>query len=112
MSNNYSIPEDVVQRIRRRDKRCVYCHKKMIYPCTGNNRSNWATIEHLDEEGPAYWDEGLKERGLAICCGGCNSSRGTKALREWFKSSYCIERKITQNSVNKPVKEYLRRPVN
>lgn len=32
MSNKYSLPEKEVEKIRERDKTCVYCHKAMIYP--------------------------------------------------------------------------------
>jgi hypothetical protein len=68
-----------------------------------------ATIEHLNEKRPFYWDEGLKKGGLAICCGSCNSSRGRKTLRDWFASPYCGQRHISATTVAAPVKRYLRR---
>ncbi|OGG60466.1 hypothetical protein A3C86_01195 [Candidatus Kaiserbacteria bacterium RIFCSPHIGHO2_02_FULL_49_16] len=105
----YGIPQDIEQRIRRRDKNCVYCHKAMIYPCVGDERYNWATIEHFKENGPFYWAKGLKEEDLAICCFSCNSSRGNKGLLIWFKSKYCIDRNINEQTVAEPVKEYIRR---
>lgn len=69
-----------------------------------------ATIEHLNEHPPFYWKEGLTEEGLAICCGSCNSSRGNKTLREWFRTAYCRERArpINAGTVAEPVKRYLR----
>ena len=114
MANKFGIPEKVEQKIRRRDRRCVYCRKRMIYPCSGNNRRDWATIEHFRESGPFYWADGLnglKEEDLAICCLSCNSSRGKKGLLIWFKSQYCIDRNrnINEQTVAKPVKEYIER---
>jgi 5-methylcytosine-specific restriction endonuclease McrA len=107
MSNNFEIPEEVEARLRRRDKKCVYCGKEMIYPYDSDKRRDSATIEHLNERPPFYWNDGLKEEGLVICCGGCNSSRGKKTLADWFKSLYCVERNINEGTVAKPVKEYL-----
>ena len=67
------------------------------------------TIEHLNEKPPFYWQQGLKEEGLAICCGSCNSSRSNKTLRDWFRTSYCTERVVPINgtTVTEPVKRYL-----
>jgi hypothetical protein len=107
MVNNYGIPDAVEQRVRSRNRHCVYCHKKMIAPFDQHRRGDSATIEHLDESGPAYWYEGLKERGLAMCCGGCNSSRRDKSLRVWFKSDYCLEKNISKNTVAKCVRKYV-----
>ncbi|MDO8408400.1 MAG: hypothetical protein Q7S95_04235, partial [bacterium] len=109
MANKFGIPEEVEQRIRIRDKLCVYCHKRMIYPCVGDKQRDWATIEHFREVGPFYWWDGLREEGLGICCGSCNSSRGRKKLKDWFKTPYCVENKINEKTVAKPVKEYTRR---
>lgn len=108
MFNKFEISEEVEARLRRRDKKCVYCRKAMIYPYDGDKRRDSATIEHLNENPPFYWSDGLKEEGLAICCGGCNSSRGKKTLEYWFKSSYCVERNINGETVAKPVQEYIK----
>jgi hypothetical protein len=32
MTNKYGILDEELKKIRIRDKRCVYCHKKMINP--------------------------------------------------------------------------------
>ena len=108
MANKFEIPEEVEMRIRHRDTSCVYCHKKMIYPCISGEERDWATIEHLREKKPFYWKDGLLEEWLAICCGSCNSSRGKKSLPDWFKSPYCTEKGISADSVAKPVRDYLR----
>ncbi len=108
MSNKFEIPEEVEARIRSRDKTCVYCHKPMIYPYDGNKPRESATIEHLNEKPPFYWNDGLKESGLAICCGSCNSSRGRMKLLVWFRTPYCIDNDINEKMVAEPVKEYIK----
>jgi len=113
MANKYGIPDNVEEEIRKRDMPyCVYCHKKMTIPKRGGSRSNWATIEHLNERGPDYWDESwneirLSENNLAICCFGCNASRGQLSLYKWFESPYCTDRKINKNTVTSPVKKFI-----
>jgi len=103
MSNSYGISKNVEEEIRARDKRCVFCHKRF----SRESRASGATIEHFNNDGPM-----TKKFNLAICCGGCNSSKGTKKLSAWLKTPYCTEKKpkpINEKTVAKPVKEYLRR---
>jgi hypothetical protein len=103
MFDKYGLLDKDVDEIRARDKNCVYCHKIMIYPCVGDNRRDWATIEHLNYLPP--WNN---PKTVAICCGSCNSSRSNKKLRDWFKMPYCVERNINESTIAIPVKEYLR----
>jgi len=103
MKNKYGLPEDKLNKIRERDKDCVYCHKKMINPSDGGFCGDWATIEHLNCLPP--WNN---PNTIAICCGSCNSSRGDKKLSDWFKSAYCIERNIKKETVAESVQEYIR----
>lgn len=107
--NKFGIPENVLSKIRARDKACVYCRKTMLYPYRTNNRADSATIEHLNFDGPFSWNCGLQARDIVLCCGSCNSSRGEKKLTEWFKTQYCIDRNIRENTVAAPVRGYLRR---
>lgn len=102
MSNKYGIPEEALNKIRTRDKDCVYCHKIMIYPCVGDKQRDWATIEHLNYLPP--WNN---PDTVAICCGSCNSSRGKKKLLDWFMNKYCIEKNINEKTVSEPVKRYI-----
>src|SRR5215510_485146 len=104
MSNRFGIPAEVEQKIRLRDSCCVYCGKRF----SGDSRQHMPTIEHLNERPPFYWQHGLREEGLAICCGSCNSSRGKKSLHDWFRTPYCKDRTIDGNTVAEPVKRYLR----
>jgi hypothetical protein len=100
MSNTYGISEEVEEEIRARDRRCVFCHKRF----SRESRASGATIEHFNNDGPL-----AKKYNLAICCGGCNSSKGTKKLLAWLKTPYCRKRQINEKTVAKPVKEYIRR---
>lgn len=102
MPNLYGIPKQELEKIRARDKVCVYCHKKMLGTTVSDNRREWATIEHLNHLPP--WNN---PSTVAICCGSCNSSRGQKKLLDWFKTPYCVERSINEKTVAEIVKNYL-----
>jgi hypothetical protein len=102
-ANRYGLSAADLNRIRQRDQLCVYCHKVMIPSGSDGSRTNWATIEHLNHEPP--WDN---SKTVAICCGSCNSSRGNRLLRDWFKGEYCRTRGIDRMSVAQPVRDYLR----
>jgi len=109
MSNKFGIPNKDEEEIRMRDKTCVYCHKVMkAYPNAKGTPGDKATIEHLNFDPPFYWADGLKKLDLVICCGSCNSSRNNKALPDWFKTPYCLDRNINKDTVAEPVKKYLR----
>ncbi|MBP6945759.1 MAG: hypothetical protein KBC74_01670 [Candidatus Pacebacteria bacterium] len=102
MKNNYGLPKDELQRIFKRDKICVYCHKKMTDHGAHNKRSNWYTIEHLNYLPP--WNNPAT---VTICCWSCNSSRGNKKIRDWFKTDFCITRDINEDTVAEPVRKYI-----
>jgi len=104
MNNNYGLPDDKVDQVRARDKDCVYCHKIMTDPKDRGNRTDWATIEHLNNMPP--WDNAIT---IAICCFSCNASRGNKNISDWFKTQYCVERNINLNTVAEPVREYIKK---
>lgn len=102
-NNRYGLPNHDLERIRRRDPRCVYCRKRMIASGSDGPRTDWATIEHLNRYPP--WDA---PRTVAICCWSGNSSRGNRRLRDWFDSDYCVARDINEGTVAAPVKDWLR----
>jgi len=103
-AKHWGVPEKVLGKIWKRDKICIYCRKKMIYgPSVGTPR-NKATIEHFSDN--AKWDEKVD---VGICCGSCNSSKGNKKLSAWFKTAYCLDKKINEKTVAKPVKDYIKK---
>ena len=112
MVNAFKIPNDVEWLIRARDEACAYCGGTMQeYPRTKGCPKDKATIEHLNFDGPFYWDDGLNAEDIVICCASCNSSRGDKPLHVWFESAYCLARGINAATVAAPVKEYLERSI-
>ena len=102
MNNRYGLPEVDVEATRKRDTKCVYCHKEMHKPGSGMKRQDWATIEHLNHLPP--WDN---PETIAICCFSCNASRGNKKITDWFKMEYCLSKNINIDTVAQPVRDYL-----
>ena len=102
MKNNYGLPKAELQKIFERDNVCVYCKKIMLAHEANSPRSDWFTIEHLNYMPP--WNN---PETVTICCWSCNSSRGDKNIRDWFSTSYCMERNINENTVSKVVREYI-----
>lgn len=113
MKTKHDIWQDQLDRIVARDIDCIYCHKKMIVPFDAKNRSDSATIEHLNHRADWYSVQDFVSKGLSvdsiigICCGSCNSSRGSLPLLSWFESKYCKDRGITQSSVAQVVQDYI-----
>ena len=109
MNNRFGIPTDVLTAITKRDTRCSYCQKHLLYPYEPLNRNDSATIEHLSYDGPFYWKEGLIAEDIVMACGMCNSSRGPKPLSKWFLSEYCTKKRIDSGSVSVEVRHFIER---
>ncbi len=113
MTNQYGIPPSDLDTVVDRDKDCVYCHKTMNQPSSGAFRGDWATIEHLNHRQDwdsvgSYVSEGKSVPTIiAICCSSCNSSRGSKSLRDWFRTNYCRDNKISYATVSQIVRDYI-----
>ncbi len=113
MSNEYGISFKDEEKIRARDRTCVYCHKAMRtsaeITAQGGSYRDQATIEHLNCDPPFYVKDGLRIEHLVICCGACNSSRGRRELLKWFNLDYCKKRTIPikGDNVAEPVRKYL-----
>jgi hypothetical protein len=99
MANTYGISDRDEGRIRARDMCCVYCGVRL-------RKSSWEdypTIEHFNNDGP--YDRYFN---IAMCCRACNRSKGMKTLLEWLKSSYCERKGISEATVARVVRRYLR----
>ncbi|MFO6419695.1 hypothetical protein ACLBKS_05800 [Hylemonella sp. W303a] len=98
MANNWNIPDWLEKEVRDRDKACVYCGVEF-------------TLAHQSKKSAASWEHIINDEkiitrdNIALCCGGCNASKGQKRLSEWLKSKYCIERGITTSSVAPVIKQ-------
>ena len=113
IKTKYGIPQNDLDTIVERDADCVYCHKQMLNPWSQMNREDSVTIEHLNHRQDwnsveSYLRDGLSVPTIiAICCGACNSSRGSKSLRDWFKTDYCVGKKLDYVTVSPVVRNYI-----
>lgn len=92
--NSYNIPASIEEKIRSRDKKCVYC---------GKDFEGDETIEHIDNN-----IQNISVENLAICCRACNASKGQKNISEWLESDYCKSKNITTDSVADVIKNALK----
>lgn len=102
MANNWNIPALLEVEVRARDKACVYCRT----PFTPAKvlRKSAASWEHIVN------DENIITReNIALCCCGCNASKGQKPLSVWLLTKYCQERGITPASVAPIIQQALTR---
>jgi len=90
MANKWNIPKELEEKIKKRDKSCVYCHKEFK-----NNPKDKLTWEHIDNN-----EKNISEENIALCCVSCNSSKGTKSLKEWLDSDYCKKLGINKNNIS------------
>jgi 5-methylcytosine-specific restriction endonuclease McrA len=100
MANRWGIPKVVEELVKKRDSNCVYCgisFETSVF--TYKTRPTWEhIINDIRINGP---------ENIALCCGSCNASKGTKLLGEWLTSKYCVTKKITADSVALVVREHL-----
>lgn len=100
MANRWGIPKSVELLVLERDKDCVYCRIPFINAkFTRKTRPTW---EHIINDIRLNGSE-----NIALCCGSCNASKGSKLLIDWLKSKYCETKRITKNSVANVVKVHL-----
>jgi len=102
MANRWGIPKDVEELVKKRDLRCVYCGKDFTDSSVSfKTRPTWEhIINDIRINGPD---------NIAICCGSCNASKGTKQLDGWLNSKYCTDRGITIDNVAAVVKNKLKK---
>ena len=97
MANRWNIPDWLENEIRARDRGCVYCRA----PFASNNSviKSAPSWEHIINDARITTAE-----NIALCCRGCNSSKGQKSLSVWLKSEYCEKRGINAATVALVVK--------
>ena len=98
MANNWNIPDWLEQEVRERDKVCVYCCNEFT-PGKVSKKST-ASWEHIINDASIVTRE-----NIALCCCGCNASKGQKQLFVWLQSKHCKERGITPDSVAPIIKQ-------
>ncbi|MDD5156572.1 HNH endonuclease [Sulfurimonas sp.] len=98
MANNWNIPLWLEQEVRERDKKCVYCGVEF-------------TLSKISKKTAASWEHIINNvkiitrENIALCCCGCNASKGRKQLSIWLQTKYCQERNITPNTVAPIIKQ-------
>ena len=104
--NGYKIPIPLLNKIKARDRSCVYCHKKLKeLPHAIGTPSDKATVEHMD----AASVKNPKEWNVTMCCGSCNSSRGKRRIIHWFNSDYCKKKSINKSTLANVFVDYLKK---
>jgi len=94
--NRTHISEDVMNAVIERDKKCVYCENEF-----GSTRGKMATWEHINGK-----TKDVEEWNITLCCGSCNSSRGNKELKYWFKTAP-RGKTINKENLPKVIKDYI-----
>ncbi len=100
--NRWKIPKELEEEILSRDRFCIYC--KVSFEAPTIERRNKPSWEHIIN------DESIITReNIAICCVGCNASKGTKELSKWLHSKYCQLKGITEDKIAQVAKEALQK---
>jgi hypothetical protein len=100
MPNRWGIPKEIEIVVLNRDLNCIYCG--IPFKDSDNNRKTRRTWEHIIND--------IRINGsdnIALCCGSCNASKGNKNFGAWLKSTYCIAKGITKDSVASVVLNHL-----
>lgn len=102
MANRWGIPKEVEELVRKRDSSCVYCgisfNNSIV---THKTRPTWEhIINDIRINGP---------ENIALCCGSCNASKGSKLLYDWLNSDYCLAKGITIHNVADVVNRQINR---
>ncbi|MGB3974098.1 MAG: HNH endonuclease [Desulfomonilia bacterium] len=101
MTNNWNIPDWLEKEVRERDKTCVYCG--VAFTPAKFSKKTAASWEHIINNSQI-----ITRENIALCCCGCNASKGQKQLSEWLKSKYCVVRGITPDSVSSIIKQAIK----
>ena len=97
MSNSWGIPLDIEQAVLERDKCCIYCGCEF-----GIERSKKKSWEHIINDIRITTLD-----NIALCCVGCNASKGNKDLVTWLNSNNAKKRGITSETIADVVKSAL-----
>ena len=90
MANRWGIPREVEQEVLARDTVCVYCG--VAFTSERKFKPSWEHI--INDITIATTDN------IALCCVGCNASKGTKLLSDWLNSPNAKKRGISQETLS------------
>lgn len=92
MANSWNIPAWLEKEVRDRDKACVYCGQSFLSPKVSARSS--ASWEHIINDASI-----ITRENIALCCRGCNASKGQKSVSAWLQTKYCKEKGIIKHKV-------------
>ncbi len=99
--NRWKIPDWLEAEVIKRDTHCIYCGVEFRADATERRRKpSW---EHIVNDARI-----ITRENIALCCIGCNASKGAKDLSVWLNSKYCIERSITADTIAEVAKNAFR----
>lgn len=101
MANNWNIPAWLEKEVRERDTKCIYCGGEFTSAKVSAKSS--ASWEHIINDAKI-----ITRENIALCCRGCNASKGQKQLSVWLQSNYCKDRGITPETVAPIAKEAIK----
>ena len=99
--NQWGIPPALATAVIERDTVCIYCGVTF-------DRANRATApswEHIVND-----ESIITLENIALCCIGCNASKGVKPLADWLATPYCRQRGITAASIAPVARSHLAGP--
>ena len=99
--NRWNIPPWLEQEVTARDQACVYCGIRFDRAVARRDRPSW---EHIVNDARI-----VHRDNIALCCIGCNASKGAKPLAVWLLSRYCQQHGIHGGSVAPVVQAALAR---
>jgi len=98
--NKWGIPAHIEKAVLERDKNCVYCRCDF----SDNIRKRKPSWEHIIN------DIRITDiDNIARCCVGCNASKGSKLLLDWFQSNYCLKNNITLESSAEVIRTHVKK---
>jgi len=101
MANSWGIPAHVERAVLLRDTCCVYCGKP--FGAERASKPSWELI--INDVAIATLDN------IALCCVGCNASKGSKPLKTWLYSPLAARRGITAETLSPMIRAALRRDI-
>lgn len=88
----WKIPRELALAAIERDARCIYCGREFGEP--QGPRAACPSWEHIENDESIVTPE-----NIALCCVGCNASKGVKPLSTWLGTKYCADRGIGRSSM-------------
>lgn len=100
MANKWGIPKCVEDIVMARDRTCVYCGIQFGV----ERKTAWSWEHIINDVKIATVDN------IALCCVGCNASKGAKVLSDWIDSPNAKRRGVSLQSLAPVVRNALSKP--